>query len=179
LNIIIANPNFKAVQQFILDTTITTTQFSYTLQPGKYEWRVRGRNGSSMTVYNNGFIDIDSTLNFYKFYGKKFTYNKLIKNFIMPDNFIFTKNDWIKAGKYSIKTHWDTQDFSTKFLKFLNHKFFCSLGSSLSIELIFIIMQQPINFSHLVSESVLKKYNNHKYKNGSTKKHNNKMKDSF
>jgi glycosyltransferase involved in cell wall biosynthesis len=60
---------------------------------------------------------IDSTLNFYKFYGKKFTYNKLIKNFIVPNNFIFTKNDWIKAGKYSIKTHWDTQDFSTKFLK--------------------------------------------------------------
>ena len=64
-------------------------------------------------IYNK----TDSHLNYYKVYGKNITYNKFIKNHISPNNFIFTKKDWIKAGKYSTITHWDTQDYSTKFLK--------------------------------------------------------------
>ena len=64
-------------------------------------------------IYNK----TDSHLNYYKVYGKNITYNKFIKNHISPVNFIFTKKDWIKAGKYSTITHWDTQDYSTKFLK--------------------------------------------------------------
>ena len=67
--------------------------------------------------FSNNFKKIDSYCNYYKAYGKNFTYNKVIKNFLTPNNFIFTKRSWVKAGKYSTNTHWDTQDFSIKFLK--------------------------------------------------------------
>jgi glycosyltransferase involved in cell wall biosynthesis len=67
--------------------------------------------------FSNNFNKIDSYCNYYKAYGKNFTYNKVIKNFLTPNNFIFTKRSWVKAGKYSTNTHWDTQDFSIKFLK--------------------------------------------------------------
>jgi glycosyltransferase involved in cell wall biosynthesis len=67
--------------------------------------------------FSENYNKIDSCLNYSKVYGKSFTYNKVIKNLFTPVNFIFTKKDWIKAGKYSTITHWDTQDFSIKFLK--------------------------------------------------------------
>jgi hypothetical protein len=59
----IVSPGFDMVQQFILDTTISATQFSFTLQPGKYEWRLKAKNGSSMTVWDARTLKIDSTLN--------------------------------------------------------------------------------------------------------------------
>lgn len=60
---------------------------------------------------------IDSCLYYSKIYRKNFTYNKVINNLVTPVNFIFTKKDWIKAGKYSTTTDWDTQDYSLRFLK--------------------------------------------------------------
>jgi hypothetical protein len=61
----IVTPSFESVQRFVLDTTVTVTRFGYTLAPGKYQWRIRGRNGSSATQYSTYLLTIltDSTRN--------------------------------------------------------------------------------------------------------------------
>src|ERR1035437_411044 len=59
----IVKPNFTTIAQFILDTTIHGTQFSYTLQPGAYQWRVRAKNNSSNTDYVVLNLTVDTTLN--------------------------------------------------------------------------------------------------------------------
>lgn len=47
----IVSPKFDSTSRFILDTLIKSDKFLYTLEPGKYEWRVRAENGSSATSY--------------------------------------------------------------------------------------------------------------------------------
>ncbi|HEX8514830.1 MAG TPA: hypothetical protein VF868_01435 [Bacteroidia bacterium] len=58
----IVKPDFATIQQFIVDTTVTTDRFIYTLSPGRYQWRVRALNGSSSTEYVTYSLTIDSTL---------------------------------------------------------------------------------------------------------------------
>jgi hypothetical protein len=43
--------SFSNIEKLILDTLLATDKFTYTLDPGKYQWRVRGENGSSQTNY--------------------------------------------------------------------------------------------------------------------------------
>lgn len=59
----IASPNFTNITQLVLDTPATTNQFSYTLKPGSYCWRVRAENKSSNTEYATRCLSIDSTPN--------------------------------------------------------------------------------------------------------------------
>ena len=58
----IVKPNFSAIQQLVMDTTITANQFSYSLLSGSYQWRIRAMNGSSYTEYSVFNLTIDSTL---------------------------------------------------------------------------------------------------------------------
>lgn len=62
-NLQIVKPNFSSIQQFVLDSTITKNQFSYSLLPGVYQWRVRALNNSSYTDYVIYNLTIDSSLN--------------------------------------------------------------------------------------------------------------------
>ena len=59
----VVKPSFSNIQQFVLDTNLTGTKFTYSFQPGSnYEWRIKAKNTSSETEYIvNNFI-IDSTL---------------------------------------------------------------------------------------------------------------------
>jgi hypothetical protein len=59
----IVKPDFDSITQFILDTTIKTTQYSYVLQSGVYQWRVRAKNNTSNTDYVVHNLIIDSSLN--------------------------------------------------------------------------------------------------------------------
>lgn len=61
-NLQIVKPSFSSIQQLILDSTITNNQFSYSLLPGVYQWRVRAMNNSSYTEYVIYNLTIDSTL---------------------------------------------------------------------------------------------------------------------
>ena len=54
----IARPSFEAPLQIVLDTLITSNSFSYQLNLGTYEWRVKAINGSFETVYKNRFFTI-------------------------------------------------------------------------------------------------------------------------
>ncbi|MGN8055109.1 hypothetical protein ACTJKN_02475 [Pedobacter sp. 22163] len=47
----VVSPRFDSVSKVLLDTLINKDKFVYTLDPGKYEWRVRGENGSSASAY--------------------------------------------------------------------------------------------------------------------------------
>ncbi|MGZ6539705.1 MAG: hypothetical protein ACXVEB_15120, partial [Bacteroidia bacterium] len=59
----IVRPDFATLQQFIVDTNVYTTQFTFSLQPGTYQWRLRAKNNSSQTEYVTYNLKIDSTLN--------------------------------------------------------------------------------------------------------------------
>ena len=45
----IATPNFEEATQIVLDTTITNTNFTKTLDLGSYQWRVRAENSDYQT----------------------------------------------------------------------------------------------------------------------------------
>lgn len=47
----IVTPGFSDASRLIMDTLVTNNKFIYTLDPGIYEWRIRGENGSSSTLY--------------------------------------------------------------------------------------------------------------------------------
>jgi hypothetical protein len=42
---------FSSVQSIVLDSLVTSTSFSYPLNPGEYQWRVRGHNFAYETAY--------------------------------------------------------------------------------------------------------------------------------
>ncbi|MBN8696058.1 MAG: hypothetical protein J0L87_05975 [Bacteroidetes bacterium] len=59
----IVKSSFVSIQELIVDTVIVETQFSYTLQPGSYQWRLRGENSVSVSDYITYNLTIDSSLN--------------------------------------------------------------------------------------------------------------------
>ncbi|MGM9475201.1 hypothetical protein ACS5PU_02180 [Pedobacter sp. GSP4] len=54
----VVSPHFDSVARLVLDTLINKDKFTYTLDPGKYEWRVRAENGSSTGMYANRMLTI-------------------------------------------------------------------------------------------------------------------------
>ncbi|WP_230151416.1 hypothetical protein [Pedobacter sp. Bi27] len=54
----VVSPKFDSVSKLVLDTLITTEKFVYTMDPGKYEWRIRGENGSSLSNYSTRSLEI-------------------------------------------------------------------------------------------------------------------------
>ncbi|MET3981626.1 hypothetical protein ABIB62_004242 [Mucilaginibacter sp. UYP25] len=48
----VVTPDFDAPGSLILDTVIAKNSFSINLDPGDYQWRVRGLNGSSQTEFS-------------------------------------------------------------------------------------------------------------------------------
>lgn len=61
-NLQIVKPSFTAVEQLLLDTNLTTTQFPFQLFPGSFEWRVKAYNGSSETPYTTYTLSVDSSM---------------------------------------------------------------------------------------------------------------------
>jgi len=47
----VVTPSFAAPGNLVLDTVITGNKFSFTLNPGNYQWRVMAENGSSQTAF--------------------------------------------------------------------------------------------------------------------------------
>lgn len=47
----VVSTRFDSISKLVLDTLVRKDKFTYTLDPGKYEWRVRGENGSSASAY--------------------------------------------------------------------------------------------------------------------------------
>lgn len=58
----IVKPSFSYIQQLLLDTTIAENKFSFSLQPGTYQWRVRALNNAGFTSYTMNTLTVDSIL---------------------------------------------------------------------------------------------------------------------
>ena len=54
----IATPSFDSIAEIVIDTLVKTTRFSFTLDPGKYQWRVRAENSASHSLYITRTITI-------------------------------------------------------------------------------------------------------------------------
>ena len=60
----IVDSSFSYITQLMLDTTIESEQFSFSLPPGDYQWRVKALNGSSSTSYTvPRSLTVDTTSN--------------------------------------------------------------------------------------------------------------------
>lgn len=58
----VVSSDFNHIQKLVLDTLIKgSTKFKSSLDPGKYEWRVKAQNGSSSTAYTTAAFTIYST----------------------------------------------------------------------------------------------------------------------
>lgn len=62
-NIQVVKPSFAAVTSIISDTTITGNKFDLNLQPGTYQWRIRGMNNGGNTAYQTYNLVVDTTSN--------------------------------------------------------------------------------------------------------------------
>ncbi|MES2063504.1 MAG: hypothetical protein V4456_16365 [Bacteroidota bacterium] len=49
----VVTPDFKFPGSLLLDTVVSKESFSFNLDPGNYQWRVRALNGSSQTAFSN------------------------------------------------------------------------------------------------------------------------------
>ncbi len=56
----VVSPTFNNLQKLIVDTSTTDLKIILTLFPGNYQWRIRGENGSSQTLYITRNISIDT-----------------------------------------------------------------------------------------------------------------------
>src|ERR1035437_3029700 len=59
----IVKPSFSSIQQLIIYTTVTGNKWTYTLNPGTYQWRIRGVNNSGNSYYTTRTLTIDTTSN--------------------------------------------------------------------------------------------------------------------
>lgn len=62
-NLQIVKPDFNSIIQLIVDTTLTGNKFNKILTPGTYQWRIKGINGGSSTVYTTRTLKVDTTSN--------------------------------------------------------------------------------------------------------------------
>jgi hypothetical protein len=49
----VVTPDFRVPGSLVLDTLVSKESFSFNLDPGNYQWRVRGVNGSSQSAFSN------------------------------------------------------------------------------------------------------------------------------
>jgi len=60
-NLQIVKPSFSSVTNIILDTNITSTKFSLSLNPGNYQWRIRATNAGGSNHFQTYNLMIDTT----------------------------------------------------------------------------------------------------------------------
>ena len=105
-NMQIVEGSFSAATSFVLDTTITTNKFTYTLYPGNFQWRVRGENNGYETYYTTYSLVIDSSLDI--------TSQQVVLT--SPADMLITNNntvtfDWntlLNADDYLLEVHQNT-----------------------------------------------------------------------
>jgi len=103
----IVNPSFGNINQLVLDTVVKTDKFIYTLEPGNYEWRVRGENGSSQTAYTT-----------YRLVVHPSSLQDQVVQLVAPTNGLITTNsaiqyEWLKLfGTTQYRLQIDNKNFA-------------------------------------------------------------------
>lgn len=62
-NLQVVQPAFSAVQNILVDTTLTDLLFVSTFSPGTYQWRIKGMNNGGNSDYITRSFTVDSTAN--------------------------------------------------------------------------------------------------------------------
>jgi hypothetical protein len=105
-NMQLVEGSFLSVTKFLLDTTIATNTFQYTLYPGSFQWRVKGLNNGSETYYTAFNLSIDSSLNIS---NQQIILATPANNFITNNNNLtFTWNSLLNADDYLLEVHQST-----------------------------------------------------------------------
>lgn len=89
----LVSKTFDYIEEYIVDTILTTTKFSLTLNPNTYEWRVIGKNNAGESAYDEYKLTItdDTTL-----------VGQVINTILPNDNDSYTKDSiafwWYKLN---------------------------------------------------------------------------------
>jgi hypothetical protein len=59
----VVQPDFNSLTKILLDTSITSTKYTLTLQPGTYQWRIKATNNGGSTAYQTYTLKVDTTSN--------------------------------------------------------------------------------------------------------------------
>ena len=94
----IVSPSFDSLQSIFIDTITSENKLNIIFQAGRYQWRLRGENGSSKTNYRTGYIIVDT--------NSDLTSQKFVVGF-PTDNYYTTKN--------IISYNWDAYPFADKY----------------------------------------------------------------
>jgi len=62
-NVQVVKPDFANIAQLIADTNVTGTKLNLSLNPGTYQWRIKGVNAGGSTAFQTYTLKIDSTSN--------------------------------------------------------------------------------------------------------------------
>ena len=111
----VVSPDFTNTARLVLDTLVHSNRFNFTLDPGKYEWRVRAENGSSQTRYTAASFTV---------YASSITTQQV--QLQTPVNNLLTNSGnttfkWLKlygATKYRLEV--DTNNFADEKVLFLD-----------------------------------------------------------
>lgn len=90
----VASPTFDSVQTMIIDTSLTSTSYTLTLYPGRYQWAVSAYNNSSATQYFYRTLTIDTS--------NILSGTKVILRF--PDNNFYSNKSKILFRWYTLET---------------------------------------------------------------------------
>ena len=55
----VATPTFEQALQIVVDSTLSATSFSTTLELGNYQWRIRAENSGYQTIYTTQSFTIE------------------------------------------------------------------------------------------------------------------------
>lgn len=97
-NLQVVQPSFSSITKIVLDTTTTNTKFSITLQPGTYQWRLRGVNAGGNTAYQTFSLKVDTTSNLTSI---------LVSNIAPVNNYL--------TGNKTVVFNWNTLNAATDY----------------------------------------------------------------
>lgn len=106
----VVTPNFSSPGSLIVDTLVTSNKFSYNLEPGEYQWRIRAENGSSQSGYSElrSFTVLQSTIK-----TQSVQLNSPANNFVSSQSTTaFQWGSLYGATKYQLEI--DTNNFSNE-----------------------------------------------------------------
>lgn len=116
-NLKIVSPSFSNIEKIVLDTTLTSNTFTYTLSTGIYEWGVAAYNFSSTTVYSTRKLTIDTSSNL----------KNINIQLLLPTSH-YTKENTVnfkwqlvsQANNYRLKTHIEDCGYMSNFRIIIN-----------------------------------------------------------
>lgn len=111
----IVSPSFDSTVVLVADTLVSDKRFSINLDPGKYTWRLRGENGSSVTLYTQRTMTIHES----SIVNQQVRLLSPLNNSLTNDNQVTFKWDGL-FGSINYRVQIDTANFANEASLVLN-----------------------------------------------------------